>query len=141
MSFRANSVSAYKETSVRTASGGKMIVMLYDEALRQIERAVKAIDEESRKYDEINNAILKAQDIITELMVSLDFEKGGDIAPSLFGLYRYFNDQLMEGNLNKDTRPLRSVQTMLTDLRSAWAQIINTTRVEGRGQGGLNVAG
>jgi flagellar secretion chaperone FliS len=141
MSFRANSVSAYKETSVRTASGGKMIVMLYDEALRQIERAVKEIDEESRKYDEINNAILKAQDIITELMVSLDFEKGGDIAPSLFGLYRYFNDQLMEGNLNKDTRPLRSVQTMLTDLRSAWAQIINTTRVEGRGQGGLNVAG
>jgi len=118
-----------------------MIVMLYDEALRQIERAVKEIDEESRKYDEINNAILKAQDIITELMVSLDFEKGGDIAPSLFGLYRYFNDQLMEGNLNKDTRPLRSVQTMLTDLRSAWAQIINTTRVEGRGQGGLNVAG
>lgn len=141
MSFRSSSVSAYKETSVRTASGGKMIIMLYDEALKQIESAAKAIDSGSRKYDEINNAILKAQDIITELMVSLDFAKGGDIAPSLFGLYRYFNDQLMEANLNKDTGPLQSVHSMMSDLRAAWAQVIHTTRVEGRGQGGLNVAG
>lgn len=141
MSFRSNSISAYKETSVRTASGGKMIIMLYDEALRQIERAIKAIDAGSRKYDEINAAILKAQDIVTELMVSLDFEKGGDIAPALFGLYRYFNDQLMEGNLKKDVEPLRSVQDMMSNLRGAWVQIIGTTKVEGRGQGGLNVAG
>jgi flagellar protein FliS len=141
MSFRSNSISAYKETTVRTASGGKMIIMLYDEALKQIDYAAKAIDSGSRKFDEINNSILKAQDIITELMVSLDFEKGGDIAPALFGLYRYFNDQLMEGNLNKDTGPLRSVQRMMNDLRGAWAQVIGTTKVEGRGQSGLNVAG
>lgn len=141
MSYRANSVSAYKETSVRTASGGKMIIMLYDEAVRQIDHASQLIDASSRKYDEISNSILKAQDIITELTVSLDFEQGGDIAPSLYGLYRFFNKQLMEGNVQKDSKPLKEVRRMLAELRGAWAQIVERTSVEGRGQGGFNIAG
>lgn len=141
MSFRANSVSAYKETSVKTASGGKMIIMLYDEAVRQIDKATKLLDSGSRKYDEISNSIIKAQDIVTELTVSLDFEQGGEIATSLYGLYRFFNNQLMDGNVNKDSAPLKDVRRLMSELRGAWAQIINRTAVEGRGQGGFNIAG
>ncbi|MFP4113624.1 MAG: flagellar export chaperone FliS [Spirochaetota bacterium] len=141
MSLRANSVSAYRETSVRTASGGKMILMLYDGAIREIDNAARLIDSGTKQLDSINNSILKAQDIITELMVSLDFEKGGDIAPKLFGLYRFFNEQLMEGNVNKDAAPLRGVRTMMNELRGAWAQIVNTTNVEGRAAKGVNIAG
>ena len=141
MSYRANSVSAYKETSVRTASGGKMIIMLYDAAIRQIDTAVGHLESGTKQLDLINTAVLKAQDIITELMVSLDFDQGGEIAPKLFGLYRFFNEQLMEGNINKDPEPLKNVRTMLNDLRGAWAQIVNTTRVENRAQSGVNIAG
>ena len=141
MSLRANSVSAYKETSVRTASGGKMILMLYDAAIRQIDTAVGHLESGTKQLDLVNNAVLKAQDIITELMVSLDFDKGGDIAPKLFGLYRFFNEQLMEGNVRKDAQPLRSVSSMMRELREAWAQIANTTSVEGRQSNGVNIAG
>ncbi|MFW5688670.1 MAG: flagellar export chaperone FliS [Spirochaetota bacterium] len=141
MSLRANSVSAYKETSVRTASGGKMIIMLYDAAIRQIDTAVSHMESGTKQLDLINNAILKAQDIITELMVSLDFDQGGDIAPKLFGLYRFFNEQLMDGNVNKNPEPLRSVRRMMQELRGAWAQIVNTTKVQGRTSNGVNIAG
>lgn len=141
MSLRANSVSAYKETSVRTASGGKMIIMLYDAAIRQIDTAVNHLQSGTKQLDQVNSAVLKAQDIITELMVSLDMEKGGEIADKLFGLYRFFNDQLMDGNVRKDAEPMRSVRTMMNELRGAWAQIVPTTNVKGQSSSGVNIAG
>ncbi len=141
MSLRASSVSAYKETTVRTASGGKMILMLYDAAIRQMDTAVEHIESGTKQLDLVNTAVLKAQDIITELMVSLDFEKGGELAPKLFGLYRFFNEQLMEANLRKDAEPLRSVRSMMGELREAWSRIVPTTTVQGRNQNGVNVAG
>ena len=141
MSTRANPVSAYKETSVRTASGGKIIVMLYDEAIKQLDTAISLLDSETRELDRVNNSILKAQDIITELMVSLDFEKGGEIAPKLFALYRFFNDQLMEANIQKDAEPLRNIRGFLDDLRDAWAQILGKTQVQGNAATGVNIAG
>lgn len=141
MSTRANPVSAYKETSVRTASGGKIVVMLYDEAIKQLDSAITLLETDTKELDRVNNAILKAQDIITELMVSLDFDKGGDIAPKLFGLYRFFNDQLMEANVQKDPAPLRSVRHFLNELRDAWAQILGKVPVQSGTTTGINIAG
>ena len=147
MSVRANmlksskEISAYKETSVRTASGGKIIVMLYEEAIKQLDGAIDLLKAENRPLDQINNRILKAQDIVTELMVSLDFDKGGEIAPKLFGLYRYFNDQLMEANINKNPQPLEAVRQLMGELRDAWVQILGKTHVQGEGVGGVDIAG
>lgn len=141
MSARANPVSAYRETAVRTASGGKIVVMLYDEAIKQLDSAVDLLERQTRALDQISNRILKAQDIITELMVSLDFEKGGEIAPKLFGLYRYFNDRLMEANINKDAEPIKAIRGLMSELRDAWARIVGKTQIEGRASGGLNIAG
>ncbi len=141
MSTRANPVSAYKETSVRTASGGKIVVMLYDEAIKQLDSAITLLETDTKELDRVNNAILKAQDIITELMVSLDFDKGGDIALKLFGLYRFFNDQLMEANVQKDAAPLRSVRHFLNELRDAWAQILGKVPVQSGTTTGINIAG
>ena len=141
MSTRANPVSAYRETSVRTASGGKIVVMLYDEAIKQLDTATTLLETDTKELDRVNNAILKAQDIITELMVSIDFDKGGEIAPKLFSLYRFFNDQLMEANIQKDAEPLKTVRQFLGELREAWAQILGKTQVEGGTVTGVNIAG
>lgn len=141
MSTRANSVSAYKETSIRTASGGKIVVMLYDEAIKQLDHAVDLMESQTRQLDLVNNAILKAQDVLTELMVSLDFEQGGDIAANLFRLYRYFNEQLIEANVQKQPEPVRVVRRHLSEIRSAWAQILTKAQVEGSASRGVNIAG
>lgn len=136
-----NRLNAYKETNIKTASQGKIIIMLYDEALRQINVAIEMINAGPQEYDKANNAVLRAQDVVTELMVSLDFEKGGEIAQGLFNLYMFFNQHMMEANLKKDVSMLKSVHGHLNELRGAWDQIINKSGNGRQSSGGINVAG
>lgn len=139
-----NPVNAYRQTRVKTASQGRIIVMLYEEAIRQIDIAKQALDEQTKQLDRVNNAIGKAQDIITELMVSLDFEKGGKVAEQLFNLYMYFNNQLMEANLKKNGEALDQVRSFLDELRSAWAEAVENSGSDsdsGSSSSGINIAG
>jgi flagellar protein FliS len=137
----ANPSSAYKEARIRTAGQGQLIVMLYDEALKQIDTALQILDSRTKKLDRVHNAITKAQDIVTELTVSLDFDKGGDVAKSLFNLYMFFNRQLMEGNVSKDAAPIRIVRNFMAQIRESWAQIANTQVQPAAGSSGVNIAG
>ncbi|MBI9101036.1 MAG: flagellar export chaperone FliS [Spirochaetales bacterium] len=136
-----NPLNAYRETNIKTASQGKLIIMLYDEAIKQLNSAVSMIENKELKVDAINNSIIRSQEMITELMVSLDFEKGGEIAQTLFSLYMYFNRQLMEANLKKDPEPLKQISQMLAELRGSWAQIVQTEKGGTARTGGVNIAG
>ena len=137
-----NPLNMYRETSIKTAGQGRLIVLLYDEAVKNLDKAIAVLDSENRQYDKANNAIIKAQDIITELSASLDFEKGKDIASNLFSLYVYFNRQLTAGNMDKDSKPIKPVRNMLYDLRAAWKQIENTKEVASdKGSVGVDIAG
>jgi flagellar protein FliS len=132
---------AYKETRVRTAGQGKLIVMLYDEAIKQIDTALQQMSSTTKKLDMVHNSIVKAQDVVTELTVSLDFERGGEIAKNLFNLYMFFNRQLMEANVRKDSALVKDVRRLLSELRDAWIKISNI-QVEGQsGSAGVNIAG
>ncbi len=135
--------NAYKETKVKTASQGRIIVMLYDEAIKQLNIAVDLIEKKSKQLDQVNNAISKARDIVTELMVSLDMEQGGEFANQMFSLYQWFNERLMEGNLKKSSEPVLQVRDMMSEIREAWNQIAGKTSVERRDDqgGGVNIAG
>jgi flagellar protein FliS len=115
--------------------------MLYNEAIKQIDAAVQAIETRSKKLDLVHNAVTKAQDIITELMVSLDFDKGGEMAKNLFNLYIFFNRQLMEGNVRKDASPLRLVRNFMAQIRDSWVQIAGTQVQPASSSPGLNIAG
>ncbi|MBP7495816.1 MAG: flagellar export chaperone FliS [Spirochaetales bacterium] len=136
-----NPLKAYKETNIRTASQGKLIVMLYDEAIRQLTLAIQELGKQSRKLDIVHNAVVKAQDVITELTASLDFEKGGEIAKNLLGLYLFFNRQLMEANVRKDAKPMEDVRKLLGELREAWIQIAHVQVEEPTPRSGVNLAG
>ncbi len=137
-----NPLNMYRETSIKTAGQGKLIVLLYDEAIKQIDRAISNLDSGTKKYDRVNSAIIRAQEIITELSASLDFDKGKDIASNLFSLYVYFNQQLMAANLDKDSQPIKPVRNMLFELRSAWKQIENTRdNASSGGSMGIDIAG
>lgn len=141
-----NPLAAYKETRVRTAGPGQLIVMLYEEAVKQCDRAIDYLDTNLKKkpanIEKVNLAICKVQDIVTELMASLDFEAGGDIARDLFSLYVYFNRELTEANIAKDPLRIKTVRTMLADLSSAW--VVAATKAKGSGdekRSGVNIAG
>ncbi|MBN2652440.1 MAG: flagellar export chaperone FliS [Spirochaetales bacterium] len=127
--LQQNGLNAYRETKVKTAGQDKLIIMLYDGAIKNVKIATELLRASDVKCDKVNDAIKKAQDFITELMVSLDFEKGGDIASNLFSLYRFFNEQLLEANLKKEEGSLPEIATMLEELKSAWIQIFKSTPI------------
>ncbi|MEI8093940.1 MAG: flagellar export chaperone FliS [Spirochaetales bacterium] len=142
MSVLRNPLNAYREVSVRTATQGKLIVMLYDEAVKQLDSAIGLLSVQTKQLDKVHNALIKTQDIITELMTGLDFDRGGEIARNLMSLYVFFNEKIREGNMKKDVEPLKLVRAFVADLRSAWVQIANS-RVDEmpRPQVGVNIAG
>ncbi len=136
-------VQTYKEIQIKTANQIKLIVMLYDGTIRHINLALDSFADKHRKFDRINSHLVAAQDIISELMASLDFEKGGAVAKNLFSIYTYMNHQLMDGNIRKDDAPVREVKKLLTDLRDAWEEISTKKGLEEKGgsRGGVNIAG
>lgn len=144
---RSSQLNAYRETRIRTAGQGQMIVMLYDEVIKQLDEAVSLLDQGTRQLDKVHNAIVKSQECITELTVGLDLDRGGQIAQTLFDLYRFFHRELTDANMQKDPSRLRTVRRMMNELRSAWVQIVTTHRQaadeEGRpaSGGGVNFAG
>ncbi|GHV85113.1 flagellar protein FliS [Spirochaetia bacterium] len=147
-----NALSAYKETRIRTASQGQLIIMLYDEALKQLERSLELIGlnmsgkKDPSRLETIGKAVVKARDIITELMVSLDFDQGGEIAKNLFALYTWFNKELLEAHMNMDLARITVVKNMLGSLKSAWVEVSARTGAESlsnqdRPVLGVNIAG
>jgi len=122
-----NPYNQYKQTQITTANQGKLIVMLYDGAIKFLTIALDNI--EPKKYDVVNTNIIKAQDIITELLLSLNMDEGGEISRNLFSLYMYFKKQLLEANIKKDPQTITHILKLLRDLRDAWDQIsANETR-------------
>jgi flagellar protein FliS len=123
--------------------------MLYNEAVKQMDHALDLLQWNNsgktlpNKIEGISKSILKTQEIITELMVSLDFEQGGEIAKNLFSLYTWFNQELLAANINQDPQRIATVRNMLNDLRSAWSEIIAKNSMEGLGRPsvGLNITG
>jgi flagellar protein FliS len=142
-----NAVSAYKETRIRTASQGQLIIMLYDEAVKQLDKGVELINRNNSgkpapsSIEVIGKAIIKTRDIITELMVSLDFDQGGQIAQNLFALYTWFNKELMEAHMSLDAARISAVRNMVNELRGAWVETSAKTSAEGRPVEGVNIAG
>jgi flagellar protein FliS len=120
--YRQNAgFEAYKKIQIGTANQGKLIVMLYDGAIKFVNIAINAVDE--KKYDIVCNNLLRAQRIIDELTFTLDFNKGGEIAQNLMKIYQYMNNRLVEGNVKKDPEILREVVRYLESLRNAWNEI------------------
>lgn len=119
-----NPYETYKNARIQTANQGRLIVMLYEGAIRFSKEALKAIQD--KKYDVANNRIVRAEDIVTELLVSLDYEKGGDIAKKLASIYIYMNQQLLEANITKSSGPLEVVINLMSDLKESWEKIAGT---------------
>ena len=147
MAFK-NALSTYKEIRINTASQGQLIIMLYNEAVKQLDAALSLLDQNESKKDpgrieQISKAVVKTQEIVAELMVSLDFEQGGDIATNLFSLYTWFNRELTEANISQDARRIAIVRNHVDELRNAWQEIAASNLVEASGREvvGLNIAG
>jgi len=113
----------YKNDSVATASPAQLVTMLYDRALQGIHTARLHLSPEGtapNRLELANKELVHVQRIVTELQVTLDFERGGEVARSLDALYVWCMSQLVEANLTKDPVPLDSVENTISGIRDAW---------------------
>jgi len=116
-----NGVSSYQETSVTTESKGRLIVMLYDGAIKFMRLAIQEL--EAKNYEAKGRYIAKAQDIINELNTVLDMETGGDVAMNLRKLYLFMNSHLSKANISRDPQMIREVIGLMEELNSGWRAI------------------
>jgi len=116
-----NGVKAYQETAVTTQSPGRLIVMLYEGAVKFLKLAVKALEEND--YESKGKYINKAQAIITELNVVLDMDTGGEVAKNLRSLYLFMGRRLNKANIKKDPKIIHEVITLLEELNHGWKAI------------------
>jgi len=117
----ANGATAYQEAAVTTQSKGRLIVLLYDGAIKFMKLAIKEL--EAGNYEAKGRYIGKAQDIINELNAVLDTDAGGEIASNLRGLYLFMNNQLSEANIKRDPETIREVITLMEQLNQSWKAI------------------
>jgi flagellar protein FliS len=113
----------YKQTAVKTANRGQIVIMLYEAAIQNVKKAAVAIDQKDIPAKGV--AIGKAHDIINELLNTLDFEVGGNIAKDLERLYNFMTEQLVKANLEISKEPLQTVQKLLETLLDGWKGAVN----------------
>ena len=124
-----NPYRQYQKTSITTASKEKILLMLYEGAMRFTRQARKAL-EEGRIADK-GRFISRATAILSELMATLDFKVGGKLATDLESLYIFMIDKLIEGNMQNDASCFSTVENLLDTLYVAWKDGIENPRPDG----------
>ena len=116
-------IETYRQTAVTTQSKGRLIVMLYDSAIKFLKKAVEEI--ENKNYEAKGEYINKAKDIINELNVVLDVDAAPEMATNLRKLYLFMRKHLNEANVKCDSQGVREVIKLLEELNSGWKAIAN----------------
>jgi flagellar protein FliS len=117
-----NAYQKYKTTAVQSASKEKLLLMLYEGAIRFTKHAIKAMEE--KNIAEKGQYIGRTFDIVMELNNTLDHKVGGDIATNLEQLYMFIMEQLTKANISNSTEPLKASLKVLENLYDGWSQAI-----------------
>ena len=111
----------YRETEVLTATPGQLVVLLYDHLLTSLRRARVAM--EARDVEAQGECLEKARVILTELLVTLDHDRGAEVAANLGALYSFLLGELVQVGIRADMHRLDRVTNMIGELRDAFAQL------------------
>ncbi|MFP7492361.1 flagellar export chaperone FliS [Terribacillus saccharophilus] len=122
---------AYQQNSVQTASPGELTLMLYNGCIKFIKFAQQAI--EKKDIEAKNTNIQKAQNIVRELMITLDPEVA--ISKEIMPLYDFINQQLFQANTNNDQQALSNAMELITEFRDTWKEVVKQTRKQQFGSG------
>ncbi|MDH5762084.1 MAG: flagellar export chaperone FliS [Nitrospinota bacterium] len=115
----------YQANDISTASQGQLILMMYDGALKAVNQSIQCMAQKDIAGQ--SRHILKTQDIVNELSLALDMERGGEVSKTLQQLYQFVLNQLIQANITSDKMYLESVIKVLSPLREAWSRITETS--------------
>ncbi|MBK7960535.1 MAG: flagellar export chaperone FliS [Bdellovibrionales bacterium] len=124
----SNPYQKYKTQSVQSASREKILLMLYEGAIRFTKLAIKACEE--KKIADRGQNIGRAYDIVMELNNTLDHKIGGEISKNLEQLYVFIMDLYTKANISGDPVHLKSSLKILENLYDGWVQAVEKLKKE-----------
>ena len=130
-----NAAEAYRQQRILNAPPEHLTLMLYNGCLKFIDDGIEALGK--KDYEAANNLLQRAQRIISEFRLTLNFDY--EISHQLLPLYNYIYDRLVEGNIKSDLAQIEEAKGIITELRDAWVQAMKNYRVdmdEGKGGNG-----
>ena len=116
-----NPYAQYRQNAVETATPTRMVVMLYDGAIRFLTQALPAM--QARQYDRQSELIGRAQDIIAHLRDTLDFQAGGAVARHLSSFYATLLDSLTDANIHDRPERIEQAIDALRQMREGWVEV------------------
>lgn len=137
MSGHANAYGAYRSAEITTASQKDLIVRLYLGAEKFLDLACQAMV--AKKYVDSMTNCRKARDIFMELMATLNFDQGGEMAIRLKELYSFLVFQISEASLRKSTEQIQTILPIIRTMREGWETVpdeeANTTSIPAGNEG------
>lgn len=118
---RQNTIRAYRESEVLSASRERLLVITFDALVAALTRAKLGASMHNREV--CISGIDRARAILTELLVTLDYEAGGELAKRLSSVYVFVLGDLDRLALRPEQRQLERHVSMMTELRDAFAQV------------------
>lgn len=129
MSASAQQFGAYTRVDVETASQGKLIVMLFNGAIKRAEEARRQLQQGNNQG--VHNNLIRAQDIVAELRGALNMS-AGEIAENLDRIYEYFQHLLIQANIKKSPDPIEQCVLLMTQIRDTWQELFDTVAREAK---------
>jgi flagellar protein FliS len=117
-----SSASQYLQAQIATADRGRLLLMMFDGALRFLAQA-----EDALRNDQVEVFVTqlgRAQAVIAELLHTLDHKAGGEVAAQLDRLYRFMLEHLVEANLQKSQRHVAQVRNLVSIIADGYRQIL-----------------
>ena len=119
-----NPYAKIEDDAVYTASKEELTLMLYEGALKFMNQAIDAA--ENNDIEKTNNLIIRVQDIIREFQITLDFKY--EISNQLNSLYDYMYRRLVEANMQKDIEIMKEIRDMTREFRDMWKEAMTAAR-------------
>jgi flagellar protein FliS len=118
--------AAYQQAQIGSANPVRIVILLYEGAIRFVHQAHQNFAAPATR----GHALGRAHRIVTELLSSLDHERGGEIAQNLSRLYDYVLDGMIRANVDGDLPALDSVLHVLRELLEGFRGIEHEVRAE-----------
>ncbi|MFK7740471.1 MAG: flagellar export chaperone FliS [Planctomycetota bacterium] len=121
----AQAAATYQRNAVLTASPEKIIKLLYEGAIKNLDQARAGLEQSATaRSQEVGNALGKAMGIIGELRASLDHAAGGEISRDLDRLYEFSLDQLSQANIKRSSNGVDATLQVMRTLKEAWDGVV-----------------
>lgn len=111
----------YGTQQVMTSDPVTLVALLYDKTVLSLKAAIQAIHQ--KNVEERWKNTNKATEIINHLFMTLDLDKGGEIASNLEALYAYMLRRLIDVDTKNDARAAEEVIQLLEPLRASWKEL------------------